>query len=101
MPESSPQSAALSDGAVLERLQGLASEALELPPDQMPVITAALPIVEGLRLDSLRQVVLLARIEEEYGFEFDQDDLAALRADGTLGDLVRVIQHRAADLRAV
>ena len=92
---------ALTENAILERLHACASEALELAPDQMPTITASLPIVEGLRLDSLRQVVLLARIEEEYGFEFDPDDLAALRADGTLGDLVRVIQRRGADVGAV
>src|SRR5512132_1557638 len=93
-----PHQPALTESAILERLRACAIEALELPPDQIPAMTTALPLVEGLRLDSLRQVVLLARIEEEYGFEFDPDDLAPLRADGTLGDLVRVIQRRSAEL---
>lgn len=101
MPGPTSDPSPLSERAILERLRACASEALELAPDQVPAMTSALPLVEGLRLDSLRQVVLLARIEEEYGFEFEPDDLAALRAEGTLGDLVRVIQRRAADLRVV
>jgi acyl carrier protein len=93
MPASSPLP--FTETEILDRLRACAVEALELPPGEMPALTADLPLVEGLRLDSLRQVVLLARIEEEYGFEFDPADLSALGADGTLRDLVRVIQRRA------
>ena len=86
---------ALTDGAILAFLTSHAAEALELPPDDVQQITADTRIVEGLRLDSLRQVVLITGVEEHFGFEFDPEELAALGAEGTLGDLVHVIQRRA------
>lgn len=88
-------STALTDDAILAFLTAHAAEALELPPDEVQQITAGTPIVEGLRLDSLRQVVLVTGIEEHFGFEFDPEELAALGAEGTVGDLIRVIQRRA------
>jgi acyl carrier protein len=88
-------STALTDDAILGFLTSHAAEALELPPDEVQQITVDTRIVEGLRLDSLRQVVLVTGIEEHFGFEFDPEELAALGAEGTVGDLIRVIQRRA------
>ena len=92
MPQQPP---ALTDAAILAFLTSHAAEALELPPDEVRQITTETRIVEGLRLDSLRQVVLVTGVEEHFGFEFEAEELAALGADGTVGDLVRVIRRRA------
>ena len=88
-------STTLTEEAILAFLISHAAEALELPPDEVGQITPDTRIVEGLRLDSLRQVVLVTGVEERFGFEFDPEELAALGAEGTVGDLVRVIQRRA------
>jgi acyl carrier protein len=58
-------------------------------------ITTDTRIVEGLQLDSLRQVVLVTGVEERFGFEFEPEELMALGSGGTVGDLVRMIQRRA------
>ena len=71
-----------------------AAETLEMPNEELRRITPDTPIVEGLRLDSLRQVVFVTGVEEHFGFEFEVEDLQRLAA-GTIGDLVRVIQERA------
>lgn len=94
---SSPQhpSPALTEEAILAFLTAHATDALELPQADVEQITADTGIVEGLRLDSLRQVVLITGVEERFGFEFEPEELAALGAGGTVGDLVRVIQRRA------
>jgi acyl carrier protein len=91
-PHSSP---ALTEEAILAFLISHAASALELPQDDVRQITTATRIVEGLRLDSLRQVVLVTGVEERFGFEFEPEELATLGAGGTVGDLVRVIQRRA------
>jgi acyl carrier protein len=85
----------LTDQAILAFLASHAAEALEMPPEEVQQITPDTRIVEGLRLDSLRQVVLVSGVEERFGFEFEPEELAHL-ADGTVGDLVRAIQQRAA-----
>jgi acyl carrier protein len=88
-------SAGLTDEAILGFLISHATDALELPQDEVRQITTDTRIVDGLRLDSLRQVVLVTGVEERFGFEFEPEELAALGAGGTVGDLVRVIQRRA------
>jgi acyl carrier protein len=82
--------------AILASLKTHAAEALDLPQDEVQAIAAETPIVEGLRLDSLRQVVLLTKIEEQFGFEFEPEELATLGPAATVGDLVRLIHRRAA-----
>jgi acyl carrier protein len=90
--ESSP---GISEDAILAFLTSHAAEALELPPDEVRQITPDTRLVEGLRLDSLRQVVLVTGVEERFGFEFDPEELAALGAEGTIRDLVAAIRRRA------
>jgi acyl carrier protein len=85
----------LTEEAVLVTLKDFAAKALELPAEDVARVSPQLPVVEGLRLDSLRQVMLLTRIEEEYGFEFDPEELADLGPDATIGDLVALILRRA------
>jgi acyl carrier protein len=86
----------LSDADVLERLKGLASAALELQPEQVARIQLETPLVEGLQLDSLKQVVLMSGIEESFGFEFTPDDADAAQKLETVGDLVSLVRQRAA-----
>ena len=53
---------------------------------------------EGRHLNQavrLRQVVFVTGVEEHFGFEFEPEELQRL-ATGTIGDLMRVIQERAA-----
>ena len=80
---------------ILAFLLAHAAETLEMPPADLQRIDRDTPIVEGLRLDSLRQVVFVTGVEEHFGFEFEPEELQRL-ADGTIGDLMRVIQERAA-----
>ena len=84
-----------SEQDVLAFLETQALDALELPADTVQRLNLETPLVEGLSLDSLRQVVLVTAIEEHFGFEFEAEELTELGAGGTLGDLVLVIQRRA------
>ncbi len=77
---------------ILLHLRQVAQEELDLPPEEIEHVSLDTPIVEGLKLDSLTQVVLIAEIEEHYGFEFEPEDLERLL---TVADLVRAIQERA------
>jgi acyl carrier protein len=88
----------LDDEAVLADLKQHIAADLELTPDEIARVRLDAPLVESLSLDSLRQVVLLTRLEEEYGFEFDADDLDELETIVTIRDLVRIIRRRAATL---
>ncbi len=88
--------APLTGAAILERLRAIASEELELDAARVAGIGLDTPLAEGLRLDSLNQVILLARLEETCGVVFsleERDELLALR---TVGDLVRLVQRRLA-----
>jgi acyl carrier protein len=81
---------------VLESLRELTVEALEWPEERAAAIGAETTLVEGLELDSLAQAVLLAEVEERFGFVFDLDDRDRLLAARTVGDLVAIIEQRAA-----
>ncbi len=86
--------APLSDEYVLERLRALAREELEMKPDDIARVGPETLLVEGLQLDSLRQVVLVTSIEEQFGFELthaDRDRLLSLR---TIADLIGLIRER-------
>jgi acyl carrier protein len=91
---------ALIDARLLEHLKALARTELELRPEQIERIDFDTPIVEGLQLDSLKQVVLMANLEATFGFELSAADLGQVRELQTVGDLVRVIRDRATDLSA-
>jgi acyl carrier protein len=83
-----------TDSHVLAHLKMLAGTELELEPAQIDRIALDTPIVEGLQLDSLRQVVLIANLEEAYGFELAPQDLEQLQSLTTVGDLVQMIRQR-------
>ena len=87
--------AQLAEQDILAFLLAHAGETLELPLADLRTIDRDTPIVEGLRLDSLRQVVFVTGVEEHFGFEFEREELQRL-STGTIGDLMRVIQERTA-----
>jgi acyl carrier protein len=94
MAHPKPPGATLSDEHVLDRLRALARDTLEMKPEDLARLGPETPLVEGLQLDSLRQVMLVTSVEEQFGFELtpeDQDRLPSLR---TVSDLVRLIQER-------
>jgi acyl carrier protein len=86
----------LSEEAVMERLRALALAELEMKPDDVMRVGPETLLVEGLQLDSLRQVVLVTSIEAEFGFELGHEDHERVNALRTVGDLVRLIRERAA-----
>jgi acyl carrier protein len=90
---SSSQSAGLQPDQILERLRAIVSDRLDLTPEQIDALSPDLPIVEGLQLDSLAQVTLIAGIEDEFHVELDMDDRQRIT---TIGDLVTLIQQRSA-----
>lgn len=84
---------ALPPGQIYERLRALVSDRLMLSAEQVDALSPDLPIVQGLQLDSLAQVTLIAGIEDEFHIELDMDDRQSIN---TIGDLVTLIQQRAA-----
>jgi acyl carrier protein len=95
MSDPNPPAGTLSEGYVLERLRRLARDELEMKPEDLARMGPETPLVEGLQLDSLKQVVLVTGIEEEFGFELAYDDAERFQALKTVGDLVRLILERA------
>jgi len=85
----------LSEEEVIQRLRALARDELEMKPDDILGVGAETPLVEGLQLDSLRQVVLVTSVEAHFGFELGHEDHDRVRALRTVGDLVRLIRERA------
>jgi acyl carrier protein len=88
------QAARLTDDRMLEQLKTLARTELEMRPEQIEKIGFDTSIVEGLQLDSLKQVVLMVNIEETYGFEFSLEDRELVQELQTVGDLVRLVRER-------
>ncbi len=80
---------------IMARLREVARDDLELTPDQIAALSPDQSLGDGLALDSLRQVILVTRIEDIYGFEFEPDDQARLAGLRTLGDLVGLVAERA------
>lgn len=91
----------LTEDEIIDRLKACAVDALELAPEDVRDVTRTTPIVEGLRLDSLRQVILLAKVEEAYSFEFDPEDLAAMGARATVGEFAQLVLRRASTTAAL
>jgi acyl carrier protein len=79
----------------LDFLKNVAHSALELPPDLVANIGMDTSLVDGFQLDSLKQVVLMARIEDSFGFEFSPDDLDRVQQFETVGDLIALVRARA------
>jgi acyl carrier protein len=80
---------------MLEHLKEVARKELDLLPEQIARIQLDTPIVEGLQLDSLKQVVLITNLEETFGFEFSLEDREEVQGLETVGDLVRLVRRRA------
>ena len=87
------QPSAVPPEQIYERLRAIVTERLMLSSEQIDALSPDLPIVQGLQLDSLAQVTLIAGIEDEFHIELDMDDRQSVT---TIGDLVTLIQQRAA-----
>ena len=81
------QSAA-DEHEILDQLKRLATEELNMPAERVAGIRAETKIQEGMELDSLAQVVLVAGIERKFGCAFEFEQWQGLE---TVGDLVRLI----------
>lgn len=88
----SSQSSAFPPEQIYQRLLAVVADRLVLTPEQIDAINPDLPIVQGLQLDSLAQVTLLAGIEDEFHIELDMEDRQHIN---TVSDLVMLIQRRA------
>jgi acyl carrier protein len=86
-------SPALSSEQIYERLRAIAIERLSLTPEQIESMRPDLPLVEGLQLDSLAQVTLIAAIEDEFGIVLEIEDRQRVT---TIRDLVTLIRERSA-----
>jgi acyl carrier protein len=95
MADSKAAVATLSEEYILDRLRVLAREELEMKPDDIARVGPDTLLVEGLQLDSLRQVVLVTSIEGQFGFELTHEDRDRLVALRTVGDLIHLIRERA------
>jgi acyl carrier protein len=78
---------------IYARLRGIAAAELSLTPEQIGSMRPGLRLVEGLQLDSLAQVTLMAAIEDEFGIVFELEDRQRIT---TIADLVNVIEERLA-----
>jgi acyl carrier protein len=94
MPESTGK-LVVTDEQTLACLKSLAQRTLDLRPEQVAAIEPDTSLVEGLQLDSLKQVVLMASIEESFGFEFSPEDLDRIQEMETVADLVGFVRERA------
>ncbi len=97
MPDHPMQPGDTVQAEILDFLKDIAREELELSEDQIEQVDLDTPLMEGLRLDSVTQVVLITAIEDHYGIEFELEDGEGLR---TVRDLVEIIEHRIHQKRA-
>ena len=93
MSSASPQPSTLLPEQIFERLRAIAAERLVLTPEQVSTFRPDSPVVEGLQLDSLAQVTLIAGIEDEFQIELSLEDRERIT---TIADLVALIQERLA-----
>lgn len=73
---------------VFNRLKEIATSQVKIPVES---INEEMIIFQDLGLDSLSIADLILRVEECFGFEFQEEDLGRLK---TVGDLLDVIQSR-------
>lgn len=79
---------------VRERLNGLLAEVLEQDPRNLAALPEDQPLfAEGLGLDSLSGVRLLAMIRTEFGVDIATEDLA-LESLASVGTLSRYLAER-------
>ncbi|HLV00819.1 MAG TPA: acyl carrier protein [Acidobacteriota bacterium] len=90
MPEIKEQ-APLDADSVLNYLRKLAREELQMPKEKVETISMSTNLVGGLQLDSLAQAVLIAEVEEKYGFWFELEERTQLQQAETVGDFVEII----------
>jgi len=88
----SSQSSTLPPEQIYERLRAVVTERLSLTPEQLTALRPELPLVQGLQLDSLATVTLIAGIEDEFHIELDLEDRERIT---TIADLITLIQERA------
>jgi len=81
---------------ILDHLKKIAIETLRLTSEQISKIRPDSPIVETLLLDSLTQAELIFEIEDQYGFEFELENINNLK---TIKDLISIIQTCATPLK--
>jgi acyl carrier protein len=93
MTTASTPSSALPPEQIYERLRAIVTERLILSPEQLDALGPDLPIVQGLQLDSLAQVTLIAGIEDEFHIELSLEDRESIT---TIADLITLIQERSA-----
>jgi len=92
MTTATPQPSAIPPDQIYERLRAVVSERLVLTPAQIDALGPDLPIIQGLQLDSLAQVTLIAGIEDEFHIELSLEDRQEIT---TIADLITLIQERA------
>lgn len=73
---------------LFNRLKEIATSQVKIPVES---INEEMIIFQDLGLDSLSIADLILRVEECFGFEFQEEDLGRLK---TVGDLLDVIQSR-------
>jgi len=91
MTTASSQSSSIPPEQIYERLRAVVSEHLVLTPEQIAALRPELPLVQGLELDSLATVTLIAGIEDEFQIELDVEDRQRIT---TIADLIALIQER-------
>jgi acyl carrier protein len=77
----------MTRSAILARLQKVAAETFGCHPDQLRETTVARDIPNW---DSLRHLIFVSCVEQEFGIEFDIDDIANLT---NVGDLIVTIER--------
>jgi|GEM_PF-1570192 len=97
MPDHPTPSESAAQETILDFLKEIAREELELSEEQLEQMDLDTPLMEGFRLDSVTQVVLITAIEDHYGIQFELEDGEGLR---TVRDLVGIIEERIRQKRA-
>ena len=82
-------SATPTDGDILSGIREVALEHLGVDG----VLTADQPLVESMRLDSVRMLTLVAELENRFAVNLEEGDESGLV---TIGDLVTLLQRRLA-----
>jgi acyl carrier protein len=71
---------------ILSRIQAVAAETFGCAPAQMQETTVAADIEKW---DSLRHLIFVSGIEQEFGIEFDMDSIAKLT---NVADLITLVE---------
>ena len=74
---------------ILGRLQAVAAETFGCPPEMLQESTVAADIPKW---DSLRHLIFVSGVEQEFGIEFDMDAIAGLTQ---VSDLITLVEKAA------